>query len=91
MAAGALLAMLYQVLLIRFKIGFWVFDKAVGLITLSLIPLLIPSFVKWSFTGKLMLSIVCYLLFLFVSVQFKIVNKQKVLDRLPFFRPVKTI
>jgi len=88
MAVGTLLAMFYQVLLIRFRVGFWVFDKAIGLVTLSLFPLLVQPFVKWSFLNKLELSAVCYLLFVFISVQFKIVNKEKILGRL---RPVKTL
>ena len=66
MCGGALLSLFYQVLVVRYKVGFWVVDKTVVLLTLSLLPLLWPGFLGLALVVKCLVFTTCFLLFLVV-------------------------
>lgn len=82
MGVGSGLALVYQVLVIRFSVGFWVINKTVILVTLPLLPMFIPSLTSGSLAIKIPVAVICYLLFAFIVLRQKIVNNTKILKLL---------
>lgn len=74
MCGGALASLVYQVLVVRFKVNFWVFDWPIILVTLTLLPLLWPGFLGMGLIIKLGVFIVCLTVFLFILLRFKVVT-----------------
>lgn len=83
MCGGALASLVYQVLVVKFKVNFWVIDRPIVLVTLSLLPLLWPGFLGWAILPKLALFLVCSALFFAVVLRFKVIT---VPVRFMFFR-----
>ena len=74
MGAGAVAALVYQVLVVKFKVGFWIVDRTIILLTLTLLPLLITVA---DLRVKTLLFVACLLLFMVVVVKQKIVKVPK--------------
>lgn len=80
MAIGSVAALIYQILVVRFKVGFWVIDETIVLLTLPLLPLLITVS---DLSAKILLFATCFLLFMVVIVWKRIIRVPSV-----FFRAI---
>jgi len=88
MCVGAMLALLYQILVIRYKVGFWITSKVIFAVSLPFMPLLAPVVINQLVIAKVGIYLALLLIFMYILFRNKVLSTtmlHKISSRLSFW------